>query len=194
MALHTQKVRRALTLQDTSLEIQDKVSSGQFSERAALEFHRLPPMIQAAMEEEVGPHTTAQAIRLRRKRQERKIVKEKAARGEDFTRRRRGHDGMAGKPFQRGAIAWRTATEQKLQIGQLSNSLSDLKYGSHEYHEVRGALGAALWCRGDLDDPLLPSIHVDKMDDPVAEKKLNEIFNQIVANEAARHEKRARAT
>jgi ParB family chromosome partitioning protein len=189
MGLHPKKVRRSLDLQDASAVIQEKVKTGDFSARAALELHKLPKDIQKRMENEVGPHTSAADIRRERKRLEREDVKKetKAGSGKDATKT------GGGKPAERSAIAWRPPTEKKLQIESLSYSLHSAEgdeVGSIDYHEVRGALGALLWCRGDLEDPLLPSIHEEEMENKTRDKKINEIFNTIVANEAARHESR----
>jgi len=187
MGLHPKKVQRSIDLQDTSTTIQEKVATGEFSAKAALELHRLPPKIQKAMENEVGPHTSAADIRRERKRLEREAVT-KDTTGKDATKTK------GGKPAERAAVAWRPPTEKKLQIGSLAYSLNSAEgdeIGSIDYHEVRGALGALLWCRGDLEELLLPSIHEEEMEDPVRDKKINEIFNTIVANEAARHEARS---
>ena len=189
MGLHPKKVQRAQALQDVTPVIREKVRSEQLSARAALELHKLPAHIQKAMEESVGPHTSAADIRRERKRLEREEVKRetKPGTGADVTKTK------GGKPADRAAVAWRPPTEKKLQIGALSHSLHSAEgdeIGSIDYHEVRGALGALLWCRGDLEDPLLPSIHEEEMENKAKDRKTNEIFNQIAANEAARHEAR----
>lgn len=190
MGLHIKKIRRALEITEIPTSVQERVREGEVSLKAALELKKLPPDMQKKIESQIGPGTTEPEIRRMRKQLEREQEAEKAAKGESVGRKRQktGEDSTAPK-----IGSWQKPSEKTLQIGQMCHALSesdDEEVGSTNWHELRGAIGYALWDRGDLDDPFLPSIYEDEMVEPEIDKKLNAIFVGIVENEAARHEAR----
>jgi ParB/RepB/Spo0J family partition protein len=193
MGLHVRKVRRAIQLvSEVSPSVQEKVQAGELPMTAALELTQLPEDVREKIEDRLGPDTTASEIRRIRKKIEADAAKEKAEKGEDIeSRRKRG-----GEAKTRQATAWKTPSEKKMQLGQMAMSLHGAdgdEIGTYDYHELRGGLAALLWDRGDLESPFLPTIYEEEMENPAQEKKLNALFNEIVANEAARHEKRLAA-
>jgi ParB/RepB/Spo0J family partition protein len=195
MGLHVKKVRRSLEITQIPPDLQERVASGEVSVNAAIEVKKCPPKLQKKIAAEIGPGMSAPDIRRIRKRLEREEEAKKVEQGEDIAKRRKktGEESTAPK-----LGSWQKPTEKSLQVGQMCHAFAnaeDEEVGTTQWHELRGAIGYALWDRGDLgrQDPLLPSVHEDEMADSVADKKFNALFDTLVQNEAARHEKRGKS-
>lgn len=189
MGLHVKHVRRALSLIEMPLAIQEKVRTGEIGASVASELSMLPPTMRRELEDKVGVATTASEIRLLRKRLERAATEKRAERGLDIRPPLKGKSGKQRTPERRLTTAWKRPTDMNGENRQLAISLHNYpedEVGTAEFHEVRGALGVLLWCRGDLEYAMLPSVHEEEMDDIESGTKGNDFFNKIVANEASR--------
>lgn len=177
-------LRRALQVMDTSPTIQEKVREGELSMTAALEVHQLPPQMQKELEETVGPGTTAADIRRERKKLEAAQDKEQAAKGKSTEK-----TTTKGKPKVKLTTAWKSPSDKKAQLGAMCESFHTAEegdIGTGDWYEMRGAIAYALWDRGDLETPFLPSAFEEEMENPSSDKKVNALFTSIVGNEAAR--------
>ena len=191
MGLHVKKVRRALGIVEMPKPIQERVRKGEIAVNTAIEVVKCSPAMQKKLAAEIGPGTVASDVRNLRKKLDREAEAAKTAKGESLDKKRQ-HSGEASTAPK--AASWMKPTEKSLQISQFAHAFvnaDDNEIGSTQWHELRGCLGGMLRDRGDIADAMLPSIHKDEWANPTKDAKVNEIFNGIVANEAARHEARA---
>lgn len=185
--LHAQRVRRSLDLMETPKEVQKNISDGRWSVQAGLEYARLDPKTRDKIRDKLSTETTAQDIRAFRKEAERAETVAKAAKGE-----KPGKTTKTGAPALKSEVtAWRGSRDKQSEIRRLAALLvgcADEEVGTEDYHEIRGALGALLWDRGDRSDILLPSNKPSKSDkDYAAQMKDLAAFNAVAKSEAAKH-------
>ena len=165
-ALHAQKVRRCLSLMEAPKEVQGQVSSGELSMIAGLELAKLDEKTRKSIKDDLEEGISAAKIK--------QLAKAAAKKG--------GATPTPGKTakHQKGAnraaalTAWKGASEKQKQVAELCYYLTnaeDEEVGTGDYHELRGAVGYALWDRGDLDNPILPGLEPDEPDDKKALKK-----------------------
>lgn len=183
MGVHEQKVRRCLRLMEAPKDVQAQVETGEVSTLAAIEVAKLDDKTRKAISTEL--HTGISAAEVR------KLAKTAAkAAGATTTD---GKDAKKKKGAQRDAAlaAWKGSKAKQAIVRQFCyylNGAEGDEVGTTEYHELRGAIGAILWDRGDLESPVLPSMDPSEDDDPKASAKLAKAFNKIVASEAAKYE------
>lgn len=185
--LHSQRVRRALDLTETPEEVQKNISEGRWSVQAGLEYARLDPKTRDKIRDQLDAETTAQDIRALRKEAEREVAATKIAKGE-----KPGKVTKKGDPVRKPEVtAWRGSRDKQSQIQKLSAMLAGADaddVGTSAYHEVRGALGALLWDRGDRSEVILPDLEPDKKDKSyAAQMKDLTAFNAIVKAEATKY-------
>lgn len=180
MGLHPKKVRRALNLVRAPDEIVKRVESGDMVPMAALEITKLPKAQQAAVLEKVGPGATVNEVRRVRKDIEREERRAAVAQGEDKGKTK------AGKQRERTPTAWKSAREKQERLRQLCYDFTNADEKETDgWHELRGAIAALLWDRGDIESPMLPSVHTDSESDPAAAKKVNTLFEGLVKGESS---------
>lgn len=178
--LHPKKVRRALDLVRAPDAIVAKVQSGDLVPMAALELTKLPKAQQEAVMEKVGPGATVSEVRRVRKEIEREERRTAVAQGEDKGKTK------SGKARERAPTAWKSAREKQERLRQLCYDFTEADEKETDgWHELRGAIAAMLWDRGDIESPMLPSVHTDSESDPGAAKKANTLFEGLVKNEAS---------
>jgi ParB/RepB/Spo0J family partition protein len=173
--LHTQKVRRAMSLMDAPTELQTKVESNEVSMRTALECLKLDDKTRKAVIAELGPTTTEGDIKKIRKELDSNTTEK------------------VTKTPHRPVTAWRGSREKQKQVQKMCYFLSQAhddseQMGTGDYHEIRGSVAYSLWDRGDLSNPILPSIHPEDESNPKKATKQNEAFMSIVRAEADRYD------
>jgi ParB/RepB/Spo0J family partition protein len=176
--LHTQKVRRALTLVGTPVELQDKVEEG-ISIRTALEVAKLDDSTRKAVIAELTPNTAQTEIRRMRKEIELNAGSIEEVKSVTQTPNRK-------------IGAWKGSRNKTAEIRRLAYFIvqahsDEGEFGSPDYHEVRGALAWALWDRGDITSTMLTSVYAEDEDDPVKARKANTVFMRLLEEEADHH-------
>ena len=157
---HPQRVRRAIMLAQGPTALRKKIEEG-LSERAALEILKVPDEARQEIIAQVNSETSAADIaRLR------KVISNQIAAKVDSGETKGG--AKPAKKIQALPTSWRGAREKQVALATLANELVELhdketgtlaedEAYSADYYEYRGALAWALWDRGDLDTPYLPS-------------------------------------
>lgn len=182
-ALHPKKVRRALDLINAPDAIVSRVQAGELLPIAALEIAKLDEDQQAAVLDKVGPGATVAEVRQARKELDREARRAAVADGKDEGKTK------TGKAKERVLAAWKSAKVKTASIRQLCYDFANAEeVGTDGWHELRGAIAYAMWDRGEIEAPVLPSIHTEDSDDPSAAKKVNAVFDGIVRNEASLHQ------
>ena len=175
MALHVQKARRVLKLMtDVSKDVQDMVAAGQIGMTAALEVAKMPADTRKAISAELHAGMSLPDIKALRKKAEKEAAEEKG----DAAGTTKKKDGTEKK---RQPTAWKGSTAKQAEIQRLCfyvASASEEEKSEQDYFELRGAIAALLWDRGDLAEPLLP----DGKD--AKGKKVLTAFEKIVEREA----------
>lgn len=185
--IHTQRVRRALALVETPADVQKQIQAGNWSVAAGLEYARLDQKTRDAIKDKLGKTTTADDIRAYRKQAEKDALAAKAAKGEAATKTTK-----AGKPSKKGPITiWKPSLAKQAGLQQLCSILhgadSD-QVGTPDYHEIRGAVSALMWDRGDRTEMLPPDLNPEKgSKDYAAQMKDLTGFNAVVKAEAAKY-------
>lgn len=178
--LHPKKVRRALDLVRAPEAIVARVQSGDLVPMAALEITKLPKAQQESVLEKVGPGATVADVRRVRKDMEREERRAAVTQGEDKGKTK------SGKARERAPTAWKSAREKQDRLRQLCYDFVNADEKETDgWHELRGAIAAMLWDRGDIESPMLPSIHTDNEPDPASAKKANTLFDGLVKNESS---------
>jgi len=153
-----QKVRRCLDIMETPKDIQTKVSTGEISLGAALEYAALDEDQRKALKDAMKPGVSAAEIKAAAKQHAREA--EKASKGEVT------HDGKAatrkkGAERSKSVAAWRGNREKQGMIGLACSTLLKSEAAgddsSPDYHAVVGAVTALLWSRGDLNEIFAPT-------------------------------------
>lgn len=171
------KIRRALTLVDAPDDVQKQVVSGDLSMLAAVEFAKMDAKTRDKIRPQIQRNMSAVEVK--------RLGKRASQEG--------GAKPAAGKAAnkQRGAkrdaaiITWVGARQKQRQIVQFADTLDGATAKQKtlpEYSEIRGGLGVLLWCRGDLDSPVLPS--EQKSEQEAGDAKVLRKFQALVRAEA----------
>lgn len=184
-ALHSQRVRRALTLLDTPEDVQKNVREGRWSVAAGLEFARLDEPTRKAIKDKLTSISTAEDIRKYRKSAEREQMAANVASG------KAPKTTKSGKPSQRPLTVWRQSREKQEVLQERCAILEAAEHdeiGSPDYHELRGSIAVLLWDRGDRTSPDAPDLKPDKnAKDYAATMKDLTAFNAVIKSEAAKY-------
>ncbi len=178
--LASHRIRRALALMDTPVEVQKRVENGTMSLNAGLEYARLddPTRKQVAKALEGAEEITATEIKRIRKEVSTK------ARAEEAPEKK-------GKPTKRVVTAWKGSREKQQMIETLCHDLVELRDESDfdaldvEFIALRSAACMLLWDRGDLEVDDVLGLPVEDTKD-AAEKKTLALLWKIIRQEAAK--------
>ena len=177
------RVRRCLALVEAPEDVQDKVVAGQIGLVGGLELAKLDPEVREVVNAQINEtenHVGSAFI----KRLAKSAAKDLNATedgedgGEAGTIKKKGKKRDASMTTYRGAKA---KAEMLEQLCFYFHNSSEDDEGTQGWHELRGSIGALLWDRDDISDPVLPAI--DDEDDKKALKK----FNTLVKAYAKKH-------
>ena len=173
--LNAKRVRRCLDLVAAPKQVQEMVRDGKVAAQTALEVAQLPEEVRKDVYGKVGPGTTAKDIRKLRREFERAAKEEGDG---TATPRRKDRTGREA-PMTR---TWKSPKEKSAKIAEYAYYLREEAESTdgEDFHFYRGLLAAALYDRGDIDTPYVPSIHTDD----AAEAKFNELFDTVMNAEA----------
>jgi hypothetical protein len=189
--VHSQTVRRCLTLAESDSQVQKLAESGKVGTVAALELAKLDgdtrkgviAALDAENEGKKGATTyTEDAIRAKAKEIAR--GNESATTATDTGKR---HTRAKGGARAAQLITWRGSKAKSEVLGQLAFQFSTMsedpeQQGTASWYELRGALGLILYLRTDLNDATLPPPLDDNTS--IAEKKILVLFDKLVASQA----------
>ena len=183
--IHSRKLQRCIELVEAPDEVRSRVEKGELGMVAALEASKLPDEQREKILSEVGPGATVDSIRRMRKKLEREERAEAVAKGEDKGKTK------SGTRREKVVTSWRGAREKQEVLRALCHDFANVEEAemlTGEWHEVRGAIAALFWDRGDLDSPKLPDVDVGTEENPKEAKKANVAFDALVKAEAELHE------
>lgn len=174
--IHT--VRRCITLMDAPDDVKKKVEAGTVAIAPALELAKLDDATRAAIKSSLTDDTSATEVR----RLAKEAAKATAAGAASST------DGKSAKKKKGSARAaslatWRGSKEKQAQLAELCSLMSSSNEEEKklpDYFEVRGAVAALLWDRGDLGKVVLP----DQASTDAKDLKVLKTFDEIVKAEA----------
>lgn len=180
--LNIAKVRRALALMDAPADIQQAVADGQMSMLSGVELAKMDPDIRKKIRPQIQANMSAEEI----KRLAKSAARAEDAKGKPGERANRAK----GKTKAAAKMTWRGSREKQARIAELAyhflNAPKD-EHGTEEWCEIRGMLSYALWDRGDLESPMIPSWRVKDHEDPKKDKKTLAEFTAILEAEAKNH-------
>lgn len=178
--VETQKVRRCLTLMQAPEDVRLRVEAGTMSVAPALELAKLDPATREKIKGSLSEDTSANEVR--------RLAKEA---GKETATDAETHDGKSAKKKKGASRAaslavWKGSKEKQSTIAMLCSLLNGAtaeEKDSSDFSEMRGAVAALLWDRGDLSDVTLPAAGTAD----AKEIKLLKTFDAIVAAEAKKH-------
>ena len=175
--LHISKVRRTIAIVEAPKDVLQKVQKGELGLYAGLELAKLDDKTRKKIKDSLSVNAGRNEI---------KKAAKAAAKAEGVTpdpgKKQQQQKGVARAA---GLTAWRGSKLKQSKLAELCHYIATAEkseVGTIDYHELRGAVGYALWDRGDLDDPILPSLEPDDKE----EKKQLTVFNGLVEKESAK--------
>jgi len=190
IAAHTgiqdKKVRRALDLMKAPEDIQAQVEKGKMGVMAAIRIAKAfkdDKKVAAAVMPQITPNMSEKAVAELLK----KTAKEQGATAAPGKKANK----QKGAAKAAASVTWKGKREKQEYIVEFSAYLAAATAAekkTSEYSEVRGALAAILWDRGDLEDPFVPSENKKDWEDAKADAKTLKTFDAIVAAEAEKYE------
>jgi hypothetical protein len=193
LAVHPQKVRRALKIVELPADVQSLVSSDKLAANAALEYAKLDDNTRAAVSAELHHGMTIDDIKSLRKKAEIKAANEAKAPEDNGEGSEGGEGGETGAPTAQEGLAkgnkpvlgaWKGSKQKQAQITELARTIANAtpeEQASQDYYEVRGALAALLWDRGDIDRIVLPADDSKKKEDRATLKAFNHVVQSAQA-------------
>jgi ParB/RepB/Spo0J family partition protein len=185
MGIHPRRARRYLNLMKAPDNIQKDVMSGELSVHAGLALAKLDAKMREKIKKSLHSGSTpitAKAINDLAKEQT-----EKAGVVPDVS----GSTRLKGAVRDASIIVRRGMREQNAALAEAAyyyvNADKD-SVGTTDYHELRGALGFALWARGDLASWILPDIDPKLEENSKTAAAINAKFESRVKAAAAKFE------
>ena len=171
------KARRCLSLIEAPKDVLKKVQAGELSVSAGLELAKLDDKTRAKIKDSLSVNAGRNEIKKAAK------AAAKAAGAAEIDGKK--VQQKTGAARDAALVAWRGSKAKQAKLAELCHYLETAEkdeVGTIDYHELRGAIGMLLWDRGDIDDPILPSLEPDEDD----EKKQLKFLLAVIKAEAAK--------
>jgi len=160
--------------------VQQQVASGDLSMIAAVEIAKMDTKTRATIMPQIERNMSAAKVRKLGKR----VAQEAGAKAKPG----KAANKQKGAKRDASIVTWQNARAKQQKIAQFSAHLAAAttkEKTSKDYFELRGALGCLLWCRGDLDSPILPS--EKKSEHSGSDAKVLKKFQALVKAEAKKY-------
>jgi ParB/RepB/Spo0J family partition protein len=146
---HEASVKRYLELAEADKPVLDKVDTGAMSYTAALAFNRLEPKTRKLIEKDVEQGATEARV---------KELAKAALKGTVTTPGKKANKQKSRTARDATLRVWKKPKVKDAMIANLANIYVN-PTDEDDVNEVRGALGYALWDRGDIEAPGIPDFY-----------------------------------